>query len=247
MRTCKYAMMLSLAVILVLSACGDESDSSSSNGDSRATKAIGTMTDSRDGQTYKTVKIGTQTWMAENLNFKTDGSFCYNNEESNCAKYGRLYTWAEAVGLVNLYDKDSGVYCGFDSACTSPNSVYGVCPLGWHLPTQAEWDTLFLAVGNVRIAGMVLKSSLGWNENGNGADAFGFSALPAGSWLNDGFGNEGYFASFWSSTGDDRSACGMYLFYDRDGADLDYYNKDNRFSVRCLKDDVEKEPITDMK
>ena len=236
MRTCKYAAMLSLAAILVLSACGDESNPSSSNGDSGATKAVGTMTDSRDGQTYKTVKIGTQTWMAENLNFKTNGSSCYNNDESYCAKYGRLYTWGEAVGFVNLFDKDSSAYCVFYSDCTLPNAVYGVCPLGWHLPTQAEWDTLFVAVGNRSTAGAALKSSLGWNENGNGRDAFGFSALPAGNMLKDGFANEGYFASFWSSTGEDRFACGIYLFYDRDGADLDYYDQKNGFSVRCLKD-----------
>lgn len=138
------------------------------------------MTDSRDGRTYKIVKIGSQTWMAENLNFKTDSSFCYNNEETNFTKYGRLYTWAVAVGK-------SENECGYGKTCSLPSgNIQGVCPSGWHLSSRAEWETLFNAVGGQSTAGNVFKSTSGWYDSGNGSDAFGFSALPAGGRDNDG-------------------------------------------------------------
>ena len=173
----------------------------------------GTLVDSRDGQTYKTVVIGSQTWMAENLNFKTDSSFCYNNSAGYCEKYGRLYIW---------------------------ESAKSACPRGWHLPTHTEWNTLIKAVGGSSIAGTKLKSTSGWNNNGNGTDTFGFSALPAGYRINNGdYGYEGNNAYFWSSTKDSNYvefAYHIYLRYNGDLAYLTIDNKDKMFSVRCLKD-----------
>ena len=192
----------------------------------------GELVDDRDGQTYKTVTIGTQTWMAENLNFETDSSFCYKNTAEYCEKYGRLYRWAAAVGK-------SESECGYDNTCSLPSgNIQGVCPNGWHLPSKVEWETLFNAVGGQSTAGRVLKSTSGWNSSGNGTDAFGFSALPAGDRLNYGnFYIEGSGAYFWSSTEDDSYfAYRMYLYYDYDYANLDYLNKDVGFSVRCLQD-----------
>ncbi|WP_234971855.1 fibrobacter succinogenes major paralogous domain-containing protein [Fibrobacter sp. UWP2] len=188
--------------------------------------------DDRDGQTYKTVKIGDQVWMAENLNFKTDSSFCYKNTAEYCEKYGRLYRWAAAVGK-------SESECGYGYTCSLPSgNIQGVCPNGWHLPSKAEWETLFNAVGGQSTAGKVLKSTSGWNSGGNGMDAFGFSALPAGIRNSiGGFSSEGGSADFWSSTeGDSYYAYGMYLYYLNDIAYLDYYDKDVGFSVRCIQD-----------
>ena len=170
-----------------------------------------TLKDLRDGQTYKTVVIGEQTWMADNLNYETENSYCYDDDPSNCSKYGRLYTWVAATT---------------------------VCPSGWHLPSTTEWKTLFTAVGGSSTAGTVLKSTGGWYNDGNGTYAFGFSALPAG--LRNGTGGyyyEGDYAYFWSSTEYySNYAYSMYLYYGYDFAGLDYYNKDFGRSVRCVKD-----------
>ena len=192
----------------------------------------GELVDDRDGQTYKTVKIGDQVWMAENLNYETDSSFCYNNNESNCTKYGRLYTWAAAVGK-------SESECGYGYTCSLlSGNIRGVCPEGWHLPSKAEWETLFNAVGGQSTAGRVLKSTSGWESNGNGTDAFGFSALPAGYREKKvDYYNEGGLALFWSSTENiSFSAYYMGLDFNHDDAGLNYDDKNSEFSVRCLKD-----------
>jgi uncharacterized protein (TIGR02145 family)/uncharacterized repeat protein (TIGR02543 family) len=142
--------------------------------------AYGTYNDNRDGKNYNTIKIDTQTWMAENLNYVTDSSWCYDNADSNCVKYGRLYNWSAAMK---------------------------VCPSGWHLPSRAEWQTLVRAVdlsgsldhGNV--AGKKLKSTSGWLGNGNGTNEFGFSALPGGFYADDGsFANAGYAGDWWTAS-----------------------------------------------
>ena len=207
----------------------------------------GEFLDDRDGQTYKTVKIGDQVWMAENLNYETSNSFCYNDNASNCTKYGRLYTWAAAMDSAGTWSTN-GKGCGYGKTCSvastgSATLVRGVCPEGWHLPTKTEWNTLFTAVGGKSVAGIKLKSTNGWNdddgESGNGMDAFSISALPAGYRDYGGYyKNEGNTANFWSSTGNDSSyAYEMRLTYSNDYAGLYNVNKNNGFSIRCLKDD----------
>ena len=218
--------------------------------DSVDTCEYGTLTDERDGQTYKTVKIGTQTWMAENLNYaytdvpyNFDGytsdsiSWCYDNDPANCTKYGRLYTWAAAMDSVGTWSTN-GKGCGNGKKCSPTYPVRGVCPEEWHLPTKAEFETLFAAVGGRLTAGKMLKSTSGWNRSDNGMDAYAFLALPAGFRNNLGhFVNKGYYADFWSSTEDNSSyAYYMDLHYDGGNADLGNYYKYNGFSVRCLKD-----------
>ena len=169
------------------------------------------FTDPRDGQTYRTVQIGNQIWMAENLNYRTEGNNCYDDKPANCQKYGRLYTWEAAQNA---------------------------CPSGWHLPSTAEFDTLFTAVGGDDVAGKVLKSRSGWKSDGNGTDAYGFSALPAGhrSYYDGDFSNAGNCAYFWSATTESDYAYSMHLYYSSNGAYLRCDNKYHGLSVRCLRD-----------
>lgn len=204
----------------------------------------GTMTDSRDKKVYKTVKIGGQTWMAENLNYADSAttpsllnrSWCYNNDSANCAVAGRLYTWAAAIDSAKLY-KDKSIDCGYHKTCALPDTVYGICPPGWHLPTRAEWDTLFTEVDGKSTAGKILKSQTGWYKNGNGTDDVGFSALPAGERFYYGhFDYDGYHAYFWSATEeDDNHAFDMHLFYSYADAGLYSHYKHYGYSVRCLQ------------
>ena len=212
----------------------------------------GTLTDERDGQTYKTVKIGEQWWMAENLNYAYTGvpfkvgdytsdstSWCYDNDAANCAKYGRLYTWAAAMDSAGIIPGNSANGCGYEKDCNLGNvKVRGVCPEGWHLPDITEWNALFNAVGGRATAGIMLKSTEGWISNGNGSDAYSFSALPAGSRDDNGdFYGEGHYANFWSSTENNSPyAYSMDLYYYTDDANLNSYSKDFGFSVRCLRD-----------
>ncbi len=171
----------------------------------------GTMKDRRDGKTYKTVKIGNQEWMAENLNYQTDESKCYDNKPENCEKYGRLYVWRDAVTA---------------------------CPDGWHLPSKQEFEKLVNTAGGEEAAGKALKSRSGWNESGNGTDGLGFGALPAGSYYSDDddFHDEGGYALFWSSTeGNSNNAYFLYLDYFNVGAYVYNFSKGSGFSVRCVK------------
>jgi len=186
--------------------------------------AFGTFTDTRDGQTYKTVKIGEQTWMAENLNYITDRywrfgdttdfniSWCYNNDISYCYKYGRLYDWETATT---------------------------VCPKGWMLPSRVDWNKLVTTTGGWETAGKKLKSKSGWNENGNGTDNYGFSALPGGSRLSNGdFFHAGYLGLWWTATenSDGNAYYGVMSYYSGRVGDEGYHKKSSGDSVRCVQD-----------
>jgi TonB family protein len=201
-----------------------------------ATQAAGSdnFVDIRDGQEYKVAQIGRQVWMKDNLNYKTDSSWCYDNKNSNCDKYGRLYKWVTAQK---------------------------VCPNGWHLPKREEWFDLLGAIegeesrsdycacntlltksewekmNREKFAGRKLKSKTQWN----GADDYGFSALPGGMryfhggsfmysgsfgyyWSSQKFGSEK--AYFWSMRSNRESV--------EDGLDYNSYG----FSVRCLRNEL---------
>ena len=172
-------------------------------------RTYGTFTYS--GQTYKTIVIGTQIWMAENLNYNASGSVCYNNDASNCAKYGRLYEWATAKS---------------------------VCPTGWHLPSDAEWTTLTNFVGGESTAGMKLKAASGWNNGGNGTDAYGFSALPGGNrhfGIGGDFYNVGNGGYWWSTTEYNASrALAWGMGYSNEFVRSFNDAKSSLISVRCV-------------
>ena len=205
----------------------------------------GELTDDRDGKKYKTVKIGDQWWMAENLNYETGSSDCFSYGDTNCVKYGRLYAWGDAMDSAGTWSTN-GKGCGrFGKDCSPIYPVRGICPNGWHLPDTTEWGTLLAAVGGREIAGKKLKSMSGWydykGEKGGGTDDFGFSALPAGLLGDDGYYDEGEDAYFWSSV-QRRSidAYEVFLCNQWDKAEMSKFtgSKDYPISVRCIKDDV---------
>ena len=241
MQKTKYGLSFVAATfsVLQLVACGGDNSTSVSGSEYDADNNV--LTDLRDGKTYKAVTIGTQTWMAENLNYETANSYCYNGTSSNCTKYGRLYTWAAAMDSVGTWSTNSKG-CGYGTTCSPTYPVRGICPEGWHLPDTTEWHTLFTAVGGKSTAGTMLKSAEGWKDydgvSGNGSDSYSFSALPAGSGaFGGGYLNEGYFTYFWSSTEyNSLNAYNMSLFRSSANAILNYYYMYYGYSVRCVKD-----------
>ncbi len=232
------------------SSCSEDDDEYSSSSVILATPCktetednceYGTLLDDRDGQVYKTVKIGVQWWMAENLNFETENSWCgggHFTTEGDCSVYGRLYTWAAAMGK-------SEEECGVDHDCISlgAGNVRGVCPDGWHVPKLGEWDYLIDAVGGWFTAGQKLKAQTGWKIPYGGItieDAYGFAALPAGSkdWDDGLYADWRFRTDFWSATqGREDAAYGADLpYYDGSMYTCFYYYKAFGYSVRCVKD-----------
>jgi uncharacterized protein (TIGR02145 family) len=220
-----------------------------------------------DGNTYKTVKIGTQWWMAENLKTThfsngteitliennaswdnltlSDKGYCYYNDSiAQAATYGALYNWAGAMN-------------GTQSSESIPSHIRGICPAGWHLPSDCEWIVLEIQLGmsyneawlvgwRGTNEGSKMKTKSGWFNNGNGTNSSGFSALPAGFRSSNGlFSDRGKVTHFWSSTeyanitsyafnrelGYNQSEVGWFRASHYYG-----YPKDFGFSVRCVKD-----------
>ena len=206
------------------------------------------FTDPRDEQTYTTVQIGNQCWMAENLNVGTmiNGSvgmtnneiiekYCHSNNNANCNEYGGLYQWDEMMHYVT------------DSA------TKGICPEGWYLPTDYDWKILEGTVdsqypvgdpiwNNSGIrgfdAGLNLKSVSGWAFSGNGIDLYGFTVLPGGYHMPGGWGDLTYTGYFWASSEiSSNIAWNRILIGGNDQIGrMDSYSKDKAFSVRCLKE-----------
>jgi len=192
----------------------------------------GSLTDTRDSKIYKTIVIGTQTWMAENLNYAIKGSACPDVREG-CSKYARLYTWGIAMDSAGTFSSN-GKDCGNYVTCSPIYPARGICPEGWHLPSKEEFEILFTTVGGASTAGEMLKSASDWD----GTDAFRFSGLPAGQRGSGGYySGLGKFATFWTSSEHDRT--GAYLMELDEGharAKVDATDKHMGFSVRCVKD-----------
>jgi uncharacterized protein (TIGR02145 family) len=205
------------------------------------------LNDLRDGQSYSTVLIGTQCWMAENLNIgtmltgsgnQTDNDtiekYCYNDSTSNCDTYGGLYQWDEIMG----YDTTEG--------------IQGICPTGWHLPTDAEWKTMEMALGMSQSEAdksswrgtdeggkMKETGTTHWASTNKGAtNTSGFTALPGGYWYN-GSHNLTNSANLWSSSEYNyNSSEGRFrsLSFDEARVNRSHYEKTFGSSVRCLRD-----------
>lgn len=171
--------------------------------------SYGEMTDSRDGQIYKTVVIGSQKWMAENLNFETENSACYMDSLEYCKKYGRLYTWTAAM----------------DSAC----------PEGWHLPDLDEWEQIVYMTDDQLKWGKMYKATKGWSDECNGTDDYGLSILPAGASLSLGY-KDG-FSKFWMSL-ESYEGQAYEIYFACNSYSVGDSRIDQKISVRCISDDT---------
>jgi uncharacterized protein (TIGR02145 family) len=209
----------------------------------------GTPTVTHEGQVYNTIQIFSQCWLKENLNVGmviygtveqsnngTIEKYCYNNEPDSCTKYGGLYQWWEMMQYITL------------------QGVQGICPLGWHIPTDEEWKVLEGSADNQCgigdntwedwsyrgfDAGTNLKTTSGWYENGDGTDLFGFYGLPGGFRYDDGvFSSIGGGGLWWSSTqfNYDPAALGRYLYYNNPKVYRGYGLWSEGSSVRCIRD-----------
>ncbi len=173
--------------------------------------------------------------MAKNWGCYVSGSKCYNNDPANCDKYGRLYNWATAMAL--------DASCNDRSCASQIKSPHrGICPEGWHIPSDAEWTTLTNYVGGASTAGTKLKSREGWNSYSGaplGTDVHGFSALPGGNGYSDGSFHDVGDAGYWWSASEYYSylAYGRGMSYNGEGVYNNIsFTKDNLYSVRCLQD-----------
>ncbi|MBN2214163.1 MAG: VCBS repeat-containing protein [Bacteroidales bacterium] len=201
-------------------------------------QTTGTLTDPRDGRTYQTVKIGDQWWMAENLNYGTrinstttvsdNGvveKYCYNNSESNCLTYGALYPWNEMMNYSTI------------------ESAQGICPAGWHLPSDQEWKEMELVLGMSQVQADLLYEWRGTTEGTKlkSGGSSGFEGLLAGyiSYYPT-FEDLGSYGFFWSSSGDD-SGNGYIRMLNSGQSKVQrtLYRKTDGISVRCVREVIE--------
>jgi len=233
-----HNIIIFVLAFLMVTSCDQEGVKTSKSGYVDPSSVVkGTMTDPRDGKTYKTVTIGDQIWMAENMAFKVGNSPCYQNKEKNCRKYGRYYDWKSAMKA---------------------------CPSGWRLPSKDDFDKLVVSVisepleadswrlrqAKERILIQMLNSKKGWYKNGNGLDLYGFSAVPAGDVIGNGEGGfrfrlMGYGTYFWSSSNswNISDSHDFFSLYYTEGGTYEYecigffnYPDDAPLSVRCVRD-----------
>lgn len=242
-------LYIPLVLVIALSSCNKNDDDDTSNQESNNPIVFDSIL--YGGQYYKTVEIGDQTWMAENLNIGTQvkgvqgqsnndtiEKFCFDDSTHNCDKYGGLYQWDELMS----YSEQEG--------------TQGICPDGWHIPSDDEWKVLEGYVDSKYSAihpewdnsgprgldaGSLLKSTTGWKEDGNGADSFGFNILASGRWdmIDDNFQDDGGTAYFWTSSQSEINIRPIIRFFMKTSDQswrtqyLPHWGK----SVRCIKDE----------
>ena len=231
-------IILFIGVSVFLFSCGNNAGNGTLEGGSNSGQTSTNSEGIKNSSDFKTVKISNQEWVAENLNVsnfrngdpipeaktndewikaneKGEPTWCYyDNDPENGEKYGKLYNWYAV------------------------NDPRGLAPIGWHVPSDAEWTQLTDYLGGNNLASTKMKSARGWEINGNGTNESGFSGLPGGSRYPTGlFGNIGSYGSWWSFTEDDSSNA-WYRYLSYYGALVYRYlaTKENGFAVRCLRD-----------
>lgn len=209
------------------------------------------LCDTRDGQIYATKLIGKYTWMTENLNFEyskgTSKSYCYDNDPDNCKKYGRLYTWSAVMDSAATFSNDCkncGLYeMGDENYVKAKGNLQGVCPNGWHVANDIEYNNLRSTnPWGYHALMYVLKAEYDWNyeetdsHSYNGSNELGFSALPAGTWnTDDGFIGIGEETFFWIvSDINETTTSVLTLTKPNTSAFSEKFNKADAASVRCI-------------
>jgi len=232
MRIGRFLLLAVVACLAFTFGCSDDKDEDVCD----QTSIIYGPSVEHGGETYQSVVICGQTWLKRNLNYVVSNSKCGSGSYPNsslsdanttaCDTYGRLYDWATSMALPSN--------CNYDS-CPVQSKHQGICPVGWHVPNYAEWKALETAVGGVA----KLKAKIGWDNNDNGTDDFGFSALPGGFGSSGSFVSAGRVSSWWStdeagiSTGGINGDCLNAWSY---GIGLGTAVKKGFNSVRCIKD-----------
>ncbi|MCL1966264.1 MAG: hypothetical protein FWF67_00100 [Fibromonadales bacterium] len=259
----KITLAASIALAMAFTfSCSSDDDKSDNSGGNASTETCAGFTegttrlhqgknkpqfcDERNGKkyVYETIVTGAtaQTWMAENLNYNTSGSKCgvggtngargtlSDANTPACDTYGRLYDWVTAMVLPS---KCNSILSASDTDCAIKTPHQGICPTGWHIPTEAEWRQLADFVNNDPDK---LKATSGWDEPG-GEDTYGFSALAGGMGYNGAFFDVGKRGA-WRLASDDGSSMAQNILI-RLGDDLGGGNgsgKVNLLSIRCVKD-----------
>jgi len=218
MKRLMTSITIVLSILLLFSNCKKKDTETKTDPVVVPVNDTGSFNDSRDGKDYKWVKIGDQVWMSENLAYKPENGdyVVYDNNETYADVYGYFYTWDMALV---------------------------VAPIGWHLPTKEEWETLFASLGGADVAGGKMKSTdtQYWNSPNEGADnSSGFTALGCGYYDSYGFQAQGNAAAWWSATdgyGENNSAAYFDEVYTLSTlASGGAISKTVHFPVRCIKD-----------
>lgn len=245
---------LRLSVLIIMLCCCNCSSDSPDNIIETVDKS-GYIKDSRDDQIYLTILIDDQWWMAENLKYlpyvnppnSDSGIYVYDFYDTNVNEakqtlnyqtYGVLYNWATAMAIPNQYNSE--FWNGSDSV------HQGICPDGWHMPSDAEWNQLELflikssELTDSNNVALKIKSDTLWNSNGNGTNETGFAALPTGFRYREGlFDKIGRYGYFWTSnqcpSSCFQSARYKYLVYSDNKIHSNYPSKKNGLPVRCVK------------
>lgn len=170
--------------------------------------AYGTLTDARDGKSYRTIAVGDREWMAENLAYvvQRDSVECIGRNAASCARYGRLYTWAVALDL---------------------------CPASWHVPSQEEFAALVAAAGEN--PAYSLMATVEWYGQDQASDALGFAALPSGYFDSRGYSVGLSYEAFWWIRGDSAELGGAWRFVYGGYQEGVLVNKNRKSSLRCVR------------